>query len=165
MKHHLAPKARYSHHLPMNYWTPSPLISCSALRGKEKPRSIAPIGVSAAEGPRRGSSTYNRVRASHNRRPLSTASLQKGSPPWSSLFVDVSVGTARVSESSTSAPTVTADKFAVGRRVAISTAGLNAMRRIAITRTNPKADVLIASVRKPTAYVRPWLERGSRRKK
>jgi hypothetical protein len=91
--------------------------------------------------------------------------LQKGSPPWSSLFVDASVGTARVAESSTSAPTVTADKFAVARRVAISTAGLNAVRRIAVTRTNPKADVLIANVKKPTVYVRPWLERGSRRKK
>jgi hypothetical protein len=39
------------------------------------------------------------------------------------------------------------------------------VRRIAVTRTSSKADLLIANVKKPTAYVRPWLERGSRRKK
>ena len=165
MKHHLAPKARYSHHHPTNYRTPSRLISCSALRGKEKPRSSAPIGVSTVDSPRWGSSTHHTDRASHNRRPLSTASLQKGWPPWSSLYVDVSASTPRVAESSISASSVTADKYAVGKRVVISTAGLNAMRRIAITRTNPQAGVLIASVRKPTATVRPWLERGFRRKK
>ena len=156
--------ARTHHHLAKAR-AGSFLLNCLALRGKEKPRSSTPIGVSDAEGPRRGSSTYNRVRASHNRRPLSTALLQKGSPPWSWLFVDASVGTARVAESSTSVPTVTADKFAVGRGVVISTAGLNAVRRIAVTRTSSKADLLIANVKKPTAYVRPWLERGSRRKK
>jgi hypothetical protein len=164
VKNHLAPKARYFNHLPKNFRMQSPLINCSALRGKEKPRSSRATGVSVAEGPRRGSSTYNRVRASHNRRPLSTALLQKGWPPWSLLFVDASVSTARVAESSTSVPTATEDKFAVARRVVITTAGINAMRRTVITRTRSKADLLIAIVKKPTACVRPWLERGSRKK-
>ena len=151
-KHHHAIKARAC----------SSLLNCSALRGKAKPRSSTPIGVSDVEGPRGGSSTYLVERASHSRRPLSTVLPREGWPPWFSSFVDASVATPPVAESSISAPTVTADKFAVARRVVTSTAGLNAMRRSAITRTRSKADWLIASVRQPTAYVRPWLERGSR---
>jgi hypothetical protein len=154
-RHHPAIKARAC----------SFLLNCSALRGKAKPRSSEPTGVSDVEVPRRGVSTYHVETASHNRRPLSNALLQKGWPPWSWLFVDVSVSTPPVAESSTSASTATVDKFAVGRGVVITTAGLNAVRRTAVTRANPKANVLVASVKQPTAYVRPWLERGSRQKK
>jgi len=134
----------------------SSLLNCPALRGKAKPRSSTPIGVSDVEGPRRGISTYLVERASHNRRPLSTASFYKGSPPWSSLFVDASVGTPRVAESSTSASTATADKFAAEKRVVTGTAGLNAMRQTVSTRISSKADLLIASDKRPTANVRLW---------
>lgn len=149
-----------THHLPVKARAGSFLLNCLALRGKEKPRSSTAIGVSDGEGPRRGSSTYLRFRASHNRRPLSIALPQKGLPPWSSLFVEVSVGMPPVGESSTSASTATADKFAVARCVGlgITTAGRNAIRPTVFTRTSSKADWLIASVKKPTADVSAWLE-------
>jgi ADP-glucose pyrophosphorylase len=101
-----------------------------------KPRPPEPIGVSDVEVAEWATSTNHVETAFHNRRPLSTALVQKGSPSWSSLFVDGCVATAPVAESSICAPNATADKFAVVRRVVISTAELNAMRRIAITRTN-----------------------------
>ena len=154
-----------THHHSVKARAGSFLLNCLALRGKEKPRSSTAIGVSDGEGPRRGSSTYLGFRASHNRRPLSTALPQKGLPPWSSLFVDVSVGIPPVAESSTSVPTATADKFAVARCAGITTAGSNAMRLTAITKTRSKAGWLIASVKQPTSNVSDWLETTPRCRK
>jgi len=134
------------------------LLNCLALRGKEKPRSSLPIGVSLGEGPRRGSSNHNRIRASHNRRPLSIAMPQKGLPPWSSMFGEVFVGIPAAGESSTSASTATADKFAVPKSVGITTGGINAMKPTAVTKISAKAGWLITSVNKPTVNVSAWLE-------
>jgi hypothetical protein len=72
-----AESARTDHH-SVKARAGSSLLNCLALRGKEKPRSSLPIGVSDGEGPRRGSSNHIRIRASHNRRPLSTAFPQEG---------------------------------------------------------------------------------------
>jgi predicted protein tyrosine phosphatase len=78
------------------------------------------------------------------------------------LFVAACAATPPVVESSISVPTATEAKFAVVRRVDISTAGLNAVSRTAVTRANLKANELVASVKQLIAYVRPWLEQGSR---
>lgn len=143
----------------------SSLLNCSVLRGKAKPRSVATIGVSEVEGPRRGSSNYLGIRASHNRRPLSTAFPRKGSLFWSFMFVAACAATPPVAESSTSAPTATVAKFAVARGVAITTGGSNAVRPTVVTRAHSKADWLIASVREPTADVSFWLEAIARCRK
>ncbi len=147
-----------THHHSVKARAGSFLLNCLALRGKEKPRSSLPIGVSYVEGPRRGSSKHVRIRASHNRRPLSTALPQEGLPPWSSLFVGVSVSTPPVAKSSTFASTATADRFAVPRSVGITTGGINAMKPTSVTKTRAKAGWLITSVNEPTIDVSAWLE-------
>ena len=157
-KHHLAPKARYVHHRPMMSRLRRPLIKCSALRGREKPRPDITIGVSAVEGPRKGKLHLTSDGASHNRRPLSTALSRKGSSPWSFMFVGAFVRTARAAKSSTSASTATAGKYAVARCVGIATGGLNAMRPTGVTKARRKAGRLILSVNKPTGNVSCWPE-------
>ena len=154
-----------THHHSVKARAGSFLLNCLASRGKEKPRSSSAIGVSDEEGPRRGSSNHIRIRASHNRRPLSTALPHKGLPPWSSMFVEVFVGIPAVAKSSTSASTATVGKFAVARCVGITTGGINPIRLTAVTKIRAKADVLIASVNKPTGNVSAWLERKPRGRK
>jgi len=147
-----------THHHSVKARAGSFLLNCLASRGKEKPRSSSAIGVSYGEGPRRGSSNHIRIRASHNRRPLSTALPHKGLPPWSFLYVGVCVRTPPVAKSSTFACTATADRFAVPRSVGITTGGINAMKPTAVTKTRAKADGLMPSVNKPTCNVSAWLE-------
>jgi len=147
-----------THHHSVKARAGSFLLNCLASRGKEKPRSSSAIGVSYGEGPRRGSSNHIRIRASHNRRPLSTALPHKGLPPWSCLFVGVCVSTPLVAKSSTSASTAIADRFAVPRSVGITTGGINAMKPTAATKIRAKAGWLITSVNEPTIDISAWLE-------
>jgi hypothetical protein len=147
-----------THHHSVKARAGSFLLNCLASRGKEKPRSSFAIGVSYGEGPRRGSSTHIRIRASHNRRPLSTALPHKGLPPWSYLFVGVCVSTPPVAKSSTSACTATADKYAVVRCVGITTGGFNAMRPTANTKQRKKVSWLMPVVNEPTGFVGAFLE-------
>ena len=153
------------HHPAWNAGAWSSLLDCSALRGKGKPRSFASPGESPVEGPRRGSSNYHGFRASHNRRPLSNALPRKGLQPWSFLFVGVCVRTTAVAKFSTSVSTATGGRFAVARCVGITIGGLNAKRPTVITKTRSRADELIASAKKLTAYVNAWLESILRQKK
>ncbi len=135
------------------------LLNCFALRGKEKPRSSLPIGVSFGEGPRREALPTTRLE------PPTIGGLcplhcpGKGLPLWSSMFVEVSVGIPAAGESSTSASTATADKFAVPRCVGITTGGFNAMKPAAVTKIRAKAAWPITSVNEPTVDVSAWLER------
>lgn len=146
-----------THHLSVKARALSFLVNCSALRGKGKPRSLTPIGIPPVESPRRGSSNHHEFRASHNRRPLSTALPRKGLPPWFWLFAGVSVSTPAVAKFFSSVFTATAGRFAVARCVGITTGELNAMRPTAITNESSKANWPIASVKKTTGNVSAWL--------